>query len=160
MKHFILYLIIMFNFLLTPIKVKITIPIPTYQIIPITDTELSIRTSLVSNIAKEYIGIPYNYGSANKHATDCSGLVQQMYIQIDNIKLPRTSTQMSRLGVKVCLDSLEVGDLLCFSGHVAMYINNDSIVHATSQGVVYNIIGDNVWNSYWIKRYKFSKRIL
>lgn len=70
---------------------------------------------------------------------------------------------MSKLGYEVSLDSLESGDLLFFNepvSHVAMFINNDSIIHATSKGVVINEIGDVLWESYWKDRFESAKRLL
>jgi len=166
MKRVILYFIITVLFLLCPITTRNSTSILIDKE-PINEmlftSKLSIQTELILNISKTYLGIPYNYGSANKKATDCSGLILQLYKDIDNINLPRTSYRMSLLGGKVTIDSLQSGDLLFFNNpvsHVAMYINNGRIIHSTSKGVIINEIGDVTWNSYWIKRYKFSKRLL
>jgi cell wall-associated NlpC family hydrolase len=105
----------------------------------------------------KYLGIPYLYGGENQRGIDCSALIQQIF-QDNNIKIPRNSRmQYDYLQHKVHLDSLKRGDLLFFKtmqgrkvSHVAIYLGNKKILHATkSNGVSIDSFSGNNWKYYW-----------
>ncbi|MGQ0576979.1 MAG: C40 family peptidase [Pseudonocardia sp.] len=87
-------------------------------------------------IAMSKIGKPYRYGATGPNAFDCSGLVQWTYKQL-GVKLPRTSRAMSGVGTPVSRANLQPGDLVFFYkpvSHVAIYVGNGKIVHASTSG--------------------------
>ncbi|WP_395090253.1 NlpC/P60 family protein [Armatimonas sp.] len=69
-----------------------------------------------------WIGTPYVWGGDTKQGIDCSGLVCQVFNTI-KISLPRTSKEQATVG-KPATDELRWGDLLCYEGHVSIYVGN------------------------------------
>lgn len=89
-----------------------------------------------ARIAMSKVGKPYRYGAAGPNAFDCSGLVHWTYKQL-GVKLPRTSRAMSQVGKPVSRANLQPGDLVFFYkpvSHVAIYIGNGKVVHASTSG--------------------------
>lgn len=135
-------------------------------IIPIPITKCITSTYDIHNIRvsyTDYLGIKYVWGGNSKKGTDCSGLVKMYYDEQLNIKLPRTSYLMSKLGILISKNELAKNDLLFFGyykvTHVALYIGNNKIIHCISGGSKIDSIGSNTWEKYWSKRYMFSKRL-
>jgi len=82
--------------------------------------------------AKKFVGNPYSYGGTSlTHGCDCSGFVQSVYKHF-GLKLPRINQYT--VGKRVSLKHLKPGDLLSYSGHVAIYAGNGKIVHAVDYG--------------------------
>lgn len=80
----------------------------------------------------QYIGNPYVYGGTSlTNGTDCSGFTYRVY-QNFGYNLPRTSTEQRSSGVAVDYANAQPGDLICYSGHVGIYIGDGKIVHASS----------------------------
>jgi cell wall-associated NlpC family hydrolase len=102
---------------------------------PRTPDPAAVRASAV-RIAMSKIGKPYRYGASGPDAFDCSGLVHWTYRQL-GVQLPRTSRAMSGAGRPVAEADLRPGDLVFFYkpiSHVAIYIGNGKIVHASTSG--------------------------
>ncbi len=91
------------------------------------------------NAALSKVGAAYVFGSAGPNSFDCSGLTSWAWAQA-GVSIPRTSSGQSGLP-SVSLDQLQPGDLITYYSpvhHVAMYIGNGQIVHAsTSSKPVY-----------------------
>lgn len=108
-------------------------------------TEL--RSAIVST-AKEYIGLNYVYGGTSLiNGADCSGFIQTIY-GIHGVPLRRTGTQQSNQGQVIDSSQLMLGDLITYGydgviAHIAVYVGNGQIIHATSgKGVVVtNMVG-------------------
>ena len=64
--------------------------------------------------------------------TDCSGFIGSVYRSF-GYNLPRTSSELRRAGRKVSYNEKQPGDIICYNGHVAMYIGNGKIVHASNR---------------------------
>lgn len=88
----------------------------------------------VVNYAKKFVGNPYRYGGTSlTKGADCSGFVQSVYKHFGK-KLPRTSSSQRKVGKKVSsLKKAKPGDIICYSGHVAIYMGNNKIVHASNR---------------------------
>lgn len=63
---------------------------------------------------------------------DCSGFVKSVYKSF-GYNLPRSSSSQRSAGRKVSYSNKQPGDLICYSGHIAIYIGNGKIVHASSR---------------------------
>jgi cell wall-associated NlpC family hydrolase len=88
------------------------------------------------NTALAQVGDPYVWGASGPNAFDCSGLTQYAY-SAAGISLPHSSSAQSRMGAPVSRDQLQPGDLIFFYSpvsHVAMYIGNGQMVHASTSG--------------------------
>ena len=87
----------------------------------------------VAAFAQRFVGNPYVWGGTNLNSgADCSGFVGGVYRSF-GYKLPRTSSDLRKAGRKVSYKNKQPGDLICYSGHVAMYIGNGKIVHASTR---------------------------
>lgn len=86
----------------------------------------------IAKYACQFIGNPYVMGGTSlTNGADCSGFTYRIY-QDFGYSIPRTSYQQRSAGTSVSYDSAQPGDLICYDGHVAMYIGNGMIVHASS----------------------------
>lgn len=85
----------------------------------------------IVNYALQFVGNPYVYGGNSlTGGIDCSGFVQQVYAHF-GYSLPRTSDSQAGCGRAVSASDLQPGDLVCYSGHIAIYIGGGRIVHAS-----------------------------
>ena len=89
--------------------------------------------SAVAEFAQQFVGNPYVYGGSSlTNGTDCSGFVMSVYANF-GVSLPHSSSADRSVGAAVDgLSNAEPGDLVCYSGHVALYIGNGQIVHAST----------------------------
>lgn len=104
----------------------------------------------VVEIACQQVGKPYNYGSKGPNEFDCSGLTAYAYRLGAGIELSAKSTAQAEDGRKIPASMLRPGDLICYDGHVAMYIGNGKRVEAV--GKAYGVqIRD--WNATSSKKF-------
>ena len=114
--------------------------------------------------AMALLGVSYRWGGT-KPATglDCSGFIQYVFRQAWNVNLPRTSSEMAKVGIPVNKSDLQPGDLVFFSrygrrvGHVGLYIGDGKFIHAPSTGKKIQIA--NLDNVYYVKHYVGARRI-
>lgn len=80
----------------------------------------------------QYIGNPYVLGGTSlTNGADCSGFTYRIYANF-GYTIPRTSYQQRSTGTEVSYENAQPGDLICYEGHVAMYIGGGYIVHASN----------------------------
>lgn len=86
----------------------------------------------IARYACQFVGNPYVYGGTSpEHGADCSGFVQTIYGRF-GVSLPRTVGPQSYCGKGVSLAEAKAGDLVFYSGHVAIYMGGGKIVHAST----------------------------
>lgn len=89
--------------------------------------------SNVASFATQFVGNPYVPGGTSlTDGADCSGFVWAVYHSF-GISVPRTSWALQSAGTEVSYDDAQPGDVICYAGHVAIYIGNGCIVHASTQ---------------------------
>lgn len=92
-------------------------------------------SELGKNVAKyacQFIGNPYVYGGTSlTNGADCSGFTYRVYKDF-GYNLPRTSLEQRSTGTGVSYSEAHPGDLICYDGHVGIYIGGGKIVHASS----------------------------
>ena len=96
-------------------------------------SETSSIGSAVAQYACQFVGNPYVYGGTSlTNGADCSGFVMSVYANF-GVSLPHSSSADRSVGVAVDgLANAQPGDIVCYSGHVAIYIGNGQIVHAST----------------------------
>jgi NlpC/P60 family/S-layer homology domain len=125
--------------------------------------EASVNYDQIVPAAKQYIGVPYQWGGTTAKGFDCSGFIRHVYQSI-GIDMPRTTADMYRMGKRVDKSDLRVGDLVFFNtsgkgaSHAGIYIGNNQFIHSSSsKGVTISSLNDPY---YWSKKYIGAKRVL
>ncbi len=87
----------------------------------------------VANYALQFVGNPYVYGGTSlTNGTDCSGFTMGVYRNF-GVSLPHSSGAQRSMGYGVgSLAEAQAGDIICYSGHVGIYIGGGQIVHAST----------------------------
>lgn len=93
----------------------------------------------VVDYACQFVGNPYVYGGSSlTNGTDCSGFVMSVYAAF-GVSLPHSSKSLRSVGYEVSSSDMQPGDIICYSGHVAIYVGNNTVVHASNkkEGIKY-----------------------
>lgn len=112
-------------------------------------TENSQENSII-DIAKTKLGAPYVYGAKGPNSFDCSGFVYWCYEQI-GVSVPRSTdgySEYAGTSTEISWDEAKPGDILIIfgsergtsDGHAAIYLGNDSYIHAPRTGDVVKIV--------------------
>ena len=87
----------------------------------------------IANYACQFVGNPYVAGGTSlTNGADCSGFVMSVYKNF-GYSLPRSSYAQSGVGKSVSYSEAQPGDIIYYGGHVAIYIGNGRIVHASTE---------------------------
>ena len=111
------------------------------------------------------VGTPYRYGgNTPEGGFDCSGLVNYVYRDMLDLRLPRTSRELAAVqGPRIAADRLAGGDLVFFGSdgsvsHVGIYVGEGRFVHAPSTGGTVRL--DRLDGSWWRDHYSGARRLL
>ncbi|RKD27531.1 Cell wall-associated hydrolase, NlpC family [Caminicella sporogenes DSM 14501] len=124
-------------------------------------------TSKIIAFAKSNLGKPYIYGSSGPSSFDCSGFTSYIFKHF-NIKIPRTSKEQAKIGVKVSKANLQPGDLVFFdtSGrnngiitHVGIYIGSGKFIHASSGKRAKKVVISDLNEGFYKKKFVTARRV-
>ncbi|HEY8367610.1 MAG TPA: C40 family peptidase [Bacteroidia bacterium] len=103
-----------------------------------------------------WIGTPYKYGGRSKSGTDCSGFCLNVYNEVYNIDIERSTVEILNQSKVVKKAELQEGDFVFFKikssrvNHVGIYIANGYFAHASSsRGVMISSLNEEYWTKYW-----------
>ena len=86
-----------------------------------------------ASYACNFVGNPYVWGGESlTNGCDCSGFVMAVYAHF-GYDLPHSSSDLASVGVGVSYADAQPGDIICYSGHVAIYLGGGAIVHASNE---------------------------
>ena len=142
-------------------------PLHNAQIIEQLSRQFGLRLTPTDNISlykagSGWLGVKYRYGGNTKNGVDCSGLVCNLYKQVYEIKLERTTANILKKNcIAVSRNKLHEGDLVFFKTlgsaqsrvptHVGIYLKNGKFIHAsTSKGVMVSSLSEAYYVRTWI----------
>ena len=102
------------------------------------EVENDLRSDIVT-YALQFVGNRYKYGGTNPNTgVDCSGFTSYVMRHAAEVELPHSSGGQSRMGRQVSSSEMRPGDIICYGSgkrinHVALYIGNGQIVHASTE---------------------------
>jgi cell wall-associated NlpC family hydrolase len=124
-----------------------------------------VRANAVLMRAISLVGTPYRYGGNTPDGGfDCSGLVNYVYRDMLDLRLPRTSRDLATFqGPRIAPERLAAADLVFFGArgtvsHVGIYVGEGRFVHAPSTGGTVRL--DHLDGTYWRDHYSGAKRVL
>lgn len=86
----------------------------------------------VVDYALQFVGNPYVLGGSSlTNGIDCSNFVMRVYEPF-GVTLPHTSYELRSVGYEVSASEIQPGDIICYSGHVSIYIGDGKCVHASN----------------------------
>lgn len=86
----------------------------------------------VANYASQFVGNPYVWGGTSlTNGADCSGFVLSVYAHF-GVSLPHSDAAQRSAGRAVSWEEKQPGDIICYDGHVGIYVGNNTIIHASN----------------------------
>src|ERR1700761_8712453 len=105
----------------------------------------------------DWIGTPYRFGGTSRHGIDCSAFTKELYSQVFNMDIERSSRDIFSMVSPVSKDDLKEGDLVFFKihsrsiSHIGIYLGNNRFAHASLRGVAINSLDEAYWTRYFYK---------
>jgi lipoprotein Spr len=105
----------------------------------------------------DWIGTPYHFGGESRKGIDCSAFTKELYSEVFNLDIKRSSRDIFSMVSPVGKDDLKEGDLVFFKihsrriSHVGIYLGNGRFAHASSRGVAISSLDDNYYSRYFYK---------
>lgn len=138
---------------------------PAHRAWPVVSPADPVRANAVLMRAISLVGTPYRYGGNTPDSGfDCSGLVNYVYRDMLDLRLPRSSRDLATWqGPRIAPQRLAAADLVFFGSggnvsHVGIYVGEGRFVHAPSTGGTVRL--DHLDGSYWRDHYSGAKRVL
>lgn len=96
------------------------------------EAERLAKGQAVVDYALQFVGNPYVLGGSSlTNGIDCSNFVMRVYEPF-GVVLPHTSYELRSVGYEVSASEIQPGDIICYSGHVSIYIGDGKCVHASN----------------------------
>ena len=112
--------------------------------------------------AKQYLGVPYEWGGTDPSGFDCSGFVYYVFRSL-GLSISRTQATMYKQGNPISKDELKPGDLVFFQNtykegisHVGIYVGDGQFIHSPSSGKVVSYA--DLYSNYYIEHYYGAAR--
>ncbi|PAW92463.1 glycoside hydrolase [Mucilaginibacter sp. MD40] len=105
----------------------------------------------------DWIGTPYRFGGSSRKGIDCSAFTKQLYSDVFNMSIRRSSRDIFSMVSPVGKDELKEGDLVFFKihsrsiSHVGIYLGNGRFAHASSRGVAISNLDEAYYSRYFYK---------
>jgi lipoprotein Spr len=105
----------------------------------------------------DWIGTPYRFGGTSRHGIDCSAFTKELYSEVFNMDIERSSRDIFSMVSPVRRDDLKEGDLVFFKihsrriSHVGIYLGNNRFAHASSKGVAISSLDDAYYSRYFYR---------
>ena len=105
----------------------------------------------------DWIGTPYHFGGSSRKGIDCSAFTKELYSEVFNLDIKRSSRDIFSMVNPVGKDDLKEGDLVFFKihsrriSHVGIYLGGGKFAHASSRGVAISSLDDNYYSRYFYK---------
>ncbi len=109
------------------------------------------------------LGVPYEYGGADRGGMDCSAFTEAVYDVALQLRIPRSTADQFREGTEIARERLRFGDLVFFNttgespSHVGIYIEDDLFAHAST---TYGVTISSMESSYYRDRFVGARRII
>lgn len=139
-----------------------TVPAARWSVAPLHGSDAA---NAVLMRAISLVGTPYVWGGASPDGGfDCSGLVNYVFRDMLDLRLPRTSRELADVeGPRIALDALQAGDLIFFGtdgqiSHVGIYVGEGRFIHAPRTGSVVRL--EKIDTPYWLARYSGARRVI
>src|SRR5690349_12249356 len=108
------------------------LPAPGLRTEPLAAARRKASGEAIADTALMFLGAPYEWGGVTVVGLDCSGLVQAVHRRFGML-LPHSAAEQEQVGRELPFKQALAGDLLCYGDHIAIYLGDGEIVHASSE---------------------------